>query len=106
LGGGVVPGSVVVMGGDPGVGKSTLMLQLAGRLAGKGQPVVYTSGEESLAQVRGGKGWVKAGCDLRVINLELIVAGGSGGVVVVMVVVMLFMVVIAIVLVMTKSMTI
>jgi DNA repair protein RadA/Sms len=52
LGGGFVPGSIVLFGGDPGIGKSTLLLQLAGRLA-DGGPVLYVTGEESAAQVRG-----------------------------------------------------
>jgi DNA repair protein RadA/Sms len=52
LGGGVVPGSVVLIGGAPGAGKSTLMLQLADGLASRGGPVVYVCGEESAAQVR------------------------------------------------------
>jgi DNA repair protein RadA/Sms len=51
LGGGLVPGSVVLVGGDPGVGKSTLLLQAAGALARRELPVLYVSGEESLAQV-------------------------------------------------------
>jgi DNA repair protein RadA/Sms len=49
LGGGVVPGSLILVGGEPGIGKSTLLLQAA---AGFGQPVVYATGEESAAQVR------------------------------------------------------
>jgi len=52
LGGGIVPGSVILIGGAPGAGKSTLMLQLADRLAGDKRPVVYVCGEESAAQVR------------------------------------------------------
>lgn len=51
LGGGIVPGSVVLLGGDPGVGKSTLALQLAGALAASGSRVVYVSGEESPQQI-------------------------------------------------------
>ena len=51
LGGGVVPGGVVLVGGDPGIGKSTLLLQAAGALAAQGHTVLYVSGEESLAQV-------------------------------------------------------
>lgn len=51
LGGGIVPGSVVLIGGDPGVGKSTLLLQAAGELAAQ-RKVLYISGEESEAQVR------------------------------------------------------
>jgi DNA repair protein RadA/Sms len=52
LGGGVVPGSVVLVGGEPGIGKSTLLLQIAARLQNAGRPVLYVSGEESAAQVR------------------------------------------------------
>jgi DNA repair protein RadA/Sms len=52
LGGGFVPGSITLFGGDPGIGKSTLLLQLAGRLAAR-EPVLYITGEESAAQVRG-----------------------------------------------------
>ncbi len=51
LGGGVVPGSVVLIGGDPGIGKSTLMLQVAVELAGQGR-VLYVSGEESERQIK------------------------------------------------------
>jgi len=53
LGGGLVPGSIVLFGGDPGIGKSTLLLQLAGRLAAAGHAALYLTGEESAAQVRG-----------------------------------------------------
>ncbi len=52
LGGGLVPGSVILLGGDPGVGKSTLALQAAGRLAAGGDPVLYVTGEESREQVQ------------------------------------------------------
>jgi DNA repair protein RadA/Sms len=52
LGGGVVPGSMVLLGGEPGVGKSTLMLQAAAGLCAAGRTVVYAAGEESLPQVR------------------------------------------------------
>ena len=52
LGGGIVPGSLVLVGGEPGIGKSTLLLQAAGRLAAAGVPVLYASGEESVEQVR------------------------------------------------------
>jgi DNA repair protein RadA/Sms len=52
LGGGFVPGSVVLLGGDPGIGKSTLALQVAGGLAAAGHPVLYVSGEESAEQIR------------------------------------------------------
>jgi DNA repair protein RadA/Sms len=50
LGGGVVPGSVVLVGGDPGVGKSTILLQVCCKLAGK-MKVLYVTGEESLQQI-------------------------------------------------------
>lgn len=52
LGGGLVPGSAVLLGGDPGIGKSTIMLQAAGALASRGGRVLYVSSEESAAQVR------------------------------------------------------
>lgn len=52
LGGGIVPGSLVLVGGDPGIGKSTLLLQLAVNLAESGRRVIYISGEESLRQIR------------------------------------------------------
>jgi len=51
LGGGLVPGSVILVGGEPGVGKSTLLLQAAGALARQDLTVLYVSGEESLPQV-------------------------------------------------------
>jgi DNA repair protein RadA/Sms len=52
LGGGVVRGSLVLIGGDPGIGKSTLLLQAARALARRGGPVLYVSAEESAAQVK------------------------------------------------------
>ncbi len=52
LGGGVVPGSVVLVGGEPGIGKSTLLLQCAARLERAGVPTLYVSGEESPEQIR------------------------------------------------------
>ncbi len=52
LGGGVVPGSLLLVGGDPGIGKSTLMLQLSRALARAGRRVLYVAGEESAPQVR------------------------------------------------------
>lgn len=52
LGGGFVAGSATLIGGDPGIGKSTLLLQAAGRMALSGKSVVYISGEEASAQVR------------------------------------------------------
>jgi DNA repair protein RadA/Sms len=64
LGGGVVPGSLVLIGGDPGIGKSTLLLQAARALAATAPPVLYVSAEESAAQVK-----------LRAERLEI---GGDG----------------------------
>jgi len=52
LGGGIREGMVVLVGGDPGIGKSTLMLQCLGHLAGLDPPVLYLSGEESVRQIR------------------------------------------------------
>ncbi|MBN2025993.1 MAG: DNA repair protein RadA [Actinobacteria bacterium] len=51
LGGGAVPGSLVLLGGEPGIGKSTLLLQAASSLAGRGAKVMMVSGEESAAQI-------------------------------------------------------
>ncbi|HEY0629891.1 MAG TPA: DNA repair protein RadA, partial [Sphingomicrobium sp.] len=52
IGGGIVPGSAMLLGGDPGIGKSTLLLQVAAKLASSGRQVVYVSGEEAADQVR------------------------------------------------------
>lgn len=52
LGGGVVRGSLVLVGGDPGIGKSTMLIQVADRLAGSGKKVLYVSGEESVKQTK------------------------------------------------------
>jgi DNA repair protein RadA/Sms len=52
LGGGIVPGSMVLIGGEPGIGKSTLLLQVGGRLEREGHPVLYVTGEESALQVK------------------------------------------------------
>lgn len=52
LGGGLVPGSAILMGGDPGIGKSTLLLQAAANLARSGLAAVYVSGEEAAGQIR------------------------------------------------------
>jgi len=52
LGGGVMPGSLVLVGGDPGIGKSTLLLQVCHRLSGSGHKVLYVSGEESQKQIK------------------------------------------------------
>ncbi|WP_077324077.1 DNA repair protein RadA [Virgibacillus siamensis] len=52
LGGGIVPGSLALIGGDPGIGKSTLLLQISSQLAEKQLPVLYISGEESTRQTK------------------------------------------------------
>ena len=52
LGGGIVQGSMVLVGGDPGIGKSTLLLQVCRQLSNKGHKILYISGEESLRQIK------------------------------------------------------
>ncbi len=52
LGGGIIPGSVILIGGEPGIGKSTLLLQVGGMLASDGHRVLYVSGEESAKQTK------------------------------------------------------
>ncbi|MFN2499686.1 MAG: DNA repair protein RadA [Pyrinomonadaceae bacterium] len=52
LGGGIVPGTLVLIGGDPGIGKSTLLLQVANQLSANGATVLYVSGEESERQIK------------------------------------------------------
>ena len=52
LGGGIVPGALTLIGGSPGVGKSTLLLKIGGNLAKSGKQVLYVSGEESLGQIK------------------------------------------------------
>jgi len=52
LGGGIVPGSLVLVGGDPGIGKSTLLLQMCREIVLKNKKVLYISGEESLSQIK------------------------------------------------------
>src|SRR2546426_1365605 len=52
LGGGIVPGTLVLLGGDPGIGKSTLLLQVAAKLSTAGAIILYVSGEESEKQIK------------------------------------------------------
>ena len=52
VGGGIVPGSAILVGGDPGIGKSTILIQVAAALARAGRRVVYISGEEAIGQIR------------------------------------------------------
>lgn len=69
LGGGIVPGSITLLGGDPGIGKSTLLLQTADSLGGSGRRVLYLSGEESARQVRMRADRLKAsGANIYVLN--------------------------------------
>ncbi len=53
LGGGLVPGGAVLLGGEPGIGKSTILLQLCAKVSREGRRAVYVSGEESLSQIKG-----------------------------------------------------
>ena len=55
LGGGIVPGSLILVGGDPGIGKSTLLLQVCHQLSDGGTKVLYISGEESQKQIKMGR---------------------------------------------------
>lgn len=75
LGGGFVPGSLVLLGGDPGIGKSTLLLQVAARLAAAGRPVLYVSGEESAAQIGRRAQRIAAGSAHSLDGLLLLTAG-------------------------------
>ena len=52
LGGGVVPGGLILVGGDPGIGKSTLLLQVCRNMSDNGKKILYISGEESLKQIK------------------------------------------------------
>ena len=52
LGGGIVSGSLVLVGGDPGIGKSTILLQMCRNMSEMGQKILYVSGEESLSQIK------------------------------------------------------
>ena len=77
LGGGIVAGSLVLVGGDPGIGKSTLLLQMCYNLSGAGRDVLYISGEESLKQIklradRIGRfnGTLKLLCETNLDNIE------------------------------------
>lgn len=70
LGGGIVPGSLVLIGGDPGIGKSTLILQLLASLAVKGMKVLYVTGEESVGQIRMRAGRLHIGEDNILVSTE------------------------------------
>jgi DNA repair protein RadA/Sms len=78
LGGGVVPGSLILIGGEPGIGKSTLLLQVSRDFVAQGEKVLYVSGEESLEQmkIRGDRLGIKDGSLylLAETNLERVMA--------------------------------
>lgn len=78
LGGGLVPGAVVLMAGEPGVGKSTLLLDLAGRAARAGRTVLYVTGEESEGQVRLRADRIGAIADTLLLASETDLAGVLG----------------------------
>ncbi len=71
LGGGIVPGSLVLVGGDPGIGKSTLMLQTAMEMAASG-PVLYVSGEESPGQIKSRAGRLQSEADAMALPENLL----------------------------------
>lgn len=73
LGGGIVPGSLVLIGGEPGVGKSTLLMQAAGRLAEDGLKVLMVSGEESVQQVKLRAGRLNISSDNLLVLAEIAV---------------------------------
>jgi DNA repair protein RadA/Sms len=83
LGGGVVPGSMVLVGGEPGIGKSTLLLQVAARLQGRPLRALYVSGEESALQVKLRSDRLTDGAgDVELLNetsLETIIATAEAG---------------------------
>ncbi len=90
VGGGVVPGSLTIVGGEPGIGKSTLLLQCAARFEEAGIPTLYVSGEESAEQVRlradrlgGGAGQVRLLPEVRVEAIEATAAATGAQVIVV-----------------------
>ncbi len=77
LGGGMVPGSLILLGGDPGIGKSTLALQLAGYLSGHQRSVLYISGEESAQQLKMRNNRLSGQQDIAVLpetDLETVIA--------------------------------
>lgn len=79
LGGGIVPGSLVLLGGDPGIGKSTLALQLASNIGGskEGGEVLYVSGEESAQQIKMRSARLSADSDIAVLtetDLDIVIS--------------------------------
>ena len=70
LGGGIMPGSVILVGGDPGIGKSTILLQMAGQLSASNLRIAYISAEESAAQIRLRAGRLGALCEELLVLAE------------------------------------
>ena len=70
LGGGIMPGSVILVGGDPGIGKSTILLQMAGQLSASNLRIAYVSAEESAAQIRLRAGRLGALCEELLVLAE------------------------------------
>lgn len=90
LGGGIVPGSLVLVGGDPGIGKSTILLQMCRNLTAAGEAVLYVSGEESLAQIKmrakrlgGFEHDMLLLCDNDMDNVSSAISKGNAGVVII-----------------------
>jgi len=80
LGGGIVPGSMILVGGEPGIGKSTLLLQVAASLTASGTSVLYVSGEESALQVKLRAERLGEGDDVQILcetSLEAIIDAAS-----------------------------
>ena len=69
LGGGLMPASAVLIGGEPGIGKSTLLLQIANDASSKHHPVLYISGEESAMQIKDRANRITTNCDINLLNV-------------------------------------
>lgn len=90
LGGGIVAGSLVLVGGDPGIGKSTLLLQMCGKMTERGEKLLYVSGEESPSQIglraeriRGDLSEMLLLCETDIARVEEVVAEEKPAVVVI-----------------------
>ena len=79
LGGGIVQGSLTLVGGDPGIGKSTLLLQVCRNLSARGHKVLYISGEESLAQIKMRADRIGDFTEGMLLLCESLAKAGSGG---------------------------
>lgn len=69
LGGGLMPASAILIGGEPGIGKSTLLLQIADDASKKNHPVLYISGEESAIQIKDRASRITQNCDINLLNV-------------------------------------